>query len=49
MDKGEVINKFHDHLNKCVQCENHPFDLCPIGQKLLLSIQENEAEDEQNK
>jgi hypothetical protein len=22
---------FEDHLDKCEQCENHPFAMCPIG------------------
>ncbi len=31
----QKIKKFHSHLDVCTQCENHPFDLCPIGAKLL--------------
>lgn len=31
------INQFHEHLDVCKQCENHPFDLCPIGANLLKS------------
>ena len=26
---------FHDHLDKCAQCRNHPFNLCPKGAALL--------------
>ncbi len=26
---------FHAHLNVCPQCEKHPFDLCPVGKKIL--------------
>jgi hypothetical protein len=26
-----MINKFHDHLDICKQCREHPFDLCPVG------------------
>lgn len=28
---------FHDHLDACRQCEQHPFDLCPIGAALLVA------------
>ena len=31
----EKIHKFHAHLDVCSQCEHHPFDLCPIGARLL--------------
>ncbi len=31
------IDRFHAHLDVCSQCERHPFDLCPIGVKLLRS------------
>ena len=30
-----VMDKFHEHLNSCQQCENQPFNLCPTGHKLL--------------
>jgi hypothetical protein len=26
---------FHNHLDSCAQCEQHPFDLCAIGARLL--------------
>ena len=26
---------FHKHLDVCKQCADHPFDLCPIGAKLI--------------
>ncbi len=29
------IQKFHDHLDVCRQCREHPFDLCPTGATLL--------------
>jgi len=29
------IKKFHKHLDVCKQCNNHPFDLCAEGAKLL--------------
>jgi hypothetical protein len=32
---GEMIDKFHCHLDMCTQCEQHPFDLCPIGAALI--------------
>lgn len=28
-------NKFHDHLDSCVQCRDRPFELCPKGACLL--------------
>jgi hypothetical protein len=31
----EEINEFHDHLDMCEQCANHPFDLCKIGFDLI--------------
>ena len=35
------INKFHEHLDNCIQCQNNPFDLCNIGQKLLMDTAMN--------
>ena len=29
-------NKFHDHLDVCKQCREHPFALCAAGEKLLV-------------
>ena len=29
--------QFHAHLDGCAQCSAHPFDLCPIGQVLLMA------------
>ncbi len=26
---------FHEHLDKCPQCANHPFELCSEGAALL--------------
>lgn len=26
---------FHEHLDRCEQCRNHPFDLCQEGHLLL--------------
>ena len=28
--------KFHDHLDRCVQCREHPLELCPVGRVLIL-------------
>jgi len=28
-------NKFHDHLDECEQCRNHPFDLCEKGYQIM--------------
>ena len=30
--------KFHAHLDKCKQCEEHPFNLCSIGCRLLTGL-----------
>ena len=27
---------FHEHLDKCQQCRDRPFDLCPAGALLLM-------------
>ena len=27
--------KFHDHLDVCKQCREHPFGLCSVGARLL--------------
>ena len=29
---------YHAHLDKCAQCRNHPFNLCPVGAKLLTTV-----------
>lgn len=29
---------FHAHLDVCKQCAEQPFNLCPIGHKLLLKV-----------
>ncbi len=29
---------FHDHLDVCQQCANHPLNLCLIGQSLLYAF-----------
>jgi len=28
-------NRYHDHLDVCDQCREHPFDLCVTGLTLL--------------
>jgi hypothetical protein len=30
-----VKNEFHDHLDVCPHCQEHVFDLCPIGSMAL--------------
>ena len=27
---------YHQHLDKCSRCMNQPFNLCPLGAKLLV-------------
>lgn len=34
-DQYELIDEFHEHLDRCDQCRNHPFDLCKEGESLL--------------
>ena len=34
----DAADAFHSHLDVCVQCEEHPFQLCRLGDKLLRSI-----------
>ena len=34
----QIIEPFHSHLNKCPQCREHPFDLCPIGSQLATEV-----------
>jgi hypothetical protein len=31
-----MSNKFLDHLDNCVQCREHPFQLCPEGEKAMV-------------
>ncbi len=33
---GDLIAAFHEHLDACSQCRNHPFALCAEGAKRLL-------------
>lgn len=32
------ISDFHAHLDVCQQCENNPFDLCPVGSNILFQL-----------
>jgi hypothetical protein len=29
------VSDFHVHLDRCAQCREHPFDLCPTGAETL--------------
>jgi len=31
----DAFVKFHEHLGDCRQCRDSPFELCPVGQRLL--------------
>jgi hypothetical protein len=33
-------NAFYAHLDICAQCEQHPFDLCSVGVRLLVACGE---------
>lgn len=34
---ADRVDDFHAHLDVCPQCEQHPFDLCATGARLLLA------------
>lgn len=34
----EAIDKFHSHLDVCVQCRDNPFGLCRAGSDLLVQV-----------
>ena len=34
-DKPTATEKFHAHLDVCLQCYNHPMGLCAVGARLL--------------
>jgi hypothetical protein len=34
-DETRKPGPFHAHLDVCKRCEGQPFDLCPVGAKLL--------------
>jgi hypothetical protein len=33
-----AADHFYAHLDVCRQCEGHPFQLCPVGDKLLRAV-----------
>jgi hypothetical protein len=35
--------EFHDHLDICEQCRNHPLHLCAVGVRLLYASVTNSA------
>ena len=41
-----MTNKFHEHLDMCEQCREHPFSLCTEGAKLLLEQFAAEIDDD---
>jgi hypothetical protein len=40
-------NVFHQHLDQCQQCREQPFNLCPIGARLLTEAATSELANEQ--
>jgi hypothetical protein len=34
----DAIDLFHEHLDGCEQCRNHPFELCSSGAELLRNV-----------
>lgn len=37
LSKAAAVVLFHNHLDKCKQCEQNPHDLCAIGAQLLMA------------
>lgn len=35
---GFLAGVFHQHLDACAQCRQHPFTLCPVGAKLFAKL-----------
>ena len=33
-----AADNFHAHLDVCPQCEQHPFELCAVGHRLLMAV-----------
>ncbi len=45
-DPIESGTQFHQHLDECEQCRNHPFSLCKEGQELLESCKPKHLEEQ---
>jgi hypothetical protein len=43
----EWVDRFHAHLDVCKQCEQHPFELCPVGTALLMGKTQAQSSNEQ--
>lgn len=37
-DEMNTVDNFHDHLDACEQCREHPLDLCGLGTLLLAQV-----------
>jgi hypothetical protein len=35
--RPDPAERFHAHLDECPRCANEPFNLCPVGNILLLA------------
>ncbi len=35
---SDPTEAFHAHLDRCRQCSERPFDLCPTGEVLLATV-----------
>lgn len=35
---NDTVDAFHNHLDTCQQCHDHPFDLCKVGLPLFKAI-----------
>ncbi len=44
-----MTDPFHQHLDTCKRCAANPFDLCPVGHRLLVhQVQTIDAQDERD-
>jgi hypothetical protein len=32
---ASLLDRFHQHLDRCAQCRNNPHDLCAVGALIL--------------
>lgn len=38
MERKTAAQEYHEHLDKCRQCHDHPFEPCPEGERLLARV-----------
>jgi hypothetical protein len=42
----EAALQFNRHLDECIQCREHPFNLCALGRNLLMAVGKAHIENE---